>query len=189
MRLAPLREAGADAQQTRLRTRLEEQRGGVRGPFQVLLRGPELGDRLEQLATACVRESALPPRLVELALMVAARRSDAQHSWLAHLDRARLAGLDAAALDRLARGDEPGFTRQDERTLYRFADQALTRHFVDDETYAAALAEFGERALVDLTVSLGTFATLALLLNTFEVDLPAGSEPPFPDVAPTPHRA
>ncbi|MEU4659437.1 carboxymuconolactone decarboxylase family protein [Streptomyces sp. NPDC023723] len=155
----------------------------MRGPFEVLLYSPELGDRLEALSTSCMRDSALPPRLRELALLVTARRLDAQHSWLAHVDKGRAAGLGAEPLARLARGEEPGFDRRDEEVLYRFADQALTRHFVDDETYAAALAELGERALVDLVVALGTFATLALVLNTFQVDLPAGAGPAFPDVS------
>jgi 4-carboxymuconolactone decarboxylase len=169
--------------QAHLRARLEERRGGVHGPFQVLLRSPEAGGRLEELSTSCMRDSALPPRLRELTLLIVARRLDAQHSWLAHAGKGEAAGLDPAALDRLARGEEPGFTRQDERVLYRFAEQALVDHFVDDETYAAALAEFGERTLVDLVIALGTFASLALVLNTFQVDLPSEAEPPFPDVA------
>jgi len=50
-----------------------------------------------------------------------------------------------------------------------------------DETFALALAEFGEQGLVDLIGSLGNFSMLAMLLNTFQVDLQA-VEPPFPDV-------
>ncbi|MFF3501007.1 carboxymuconolactone decarboxylase family protein [Streptomyces sp. NPDC003247] len=185
MRLTPLRDESAE--QARLRTRLLRERGGVHGPFQVLLRSPTLGDPLERLSTSCLAESALPPRLRELTLLTVARLLDAQHSWLAHVGKGRAAGLDPAALDRLARGEDPGFVRRDERLLHRFVHQALTRHFVDDDTYAAARGEFGEAALVDLTVSLGTFAALALLLNVFEVDLPPDATPPFPDVTTLPH--
>ncbi|MDV9168948.1 carboxymuconolactone decarboxylase family protein [Streptomyces sp. W16] len=180
MRLAPLQELNAD--QSEFRDRLIAQRGGIHGPFEVLLRSPHLGDRMEALSTYCMRDSALPPNLRELTLLVAARRFDAQHSWNAHLGKAVAAGLDPSALDRLARGEDPRFDRADEAILHRFAVQALTVHFVDDETYAAALAEFGEAALVDLVVALGTFATLALVLNTFQVDLQPDREPPFPDV-------
>lgn len=180
MRLAPLQELNAD--QAEYRDRLTVQRGGIHGPFEVLLRSPRLGDRTEALSTYCVRDSALPPRLRELALLVAARRFDAQQSWNAHLGKAVAAGLDPAALDRVARDEDPRFERADERILRRFAVQALTDHFVDDATYAAALAEFGEPAPVDLVVALGTFATLALVLDTFQVDLRPDREPPFPDV-------
>jgi len=58
----------------------------------------------------------------------------------------------------------------------------LVEHFVDDETFAAGLAELGERGLVDLIGSLGNFSMLAMLLNTFQVDLQPDRDPPFPDV-------
>ncbi|MCI3278894.1 neutral/alkaline non-lysosomal ceramidase N-terminal domain-containing protein [Streptomyces cylindrosporus] len=170
------------AEQARLRAAITDRRGAVRGPFEALLRSPVPGGLLEELSTYCARESALPERLRELALLVVARRFDAQHSWLAHVGKAVAAGVDPAALERLARDEPPGFGRADEAVLHRFAVQALTDHFVDDDTYAAALAEFGEQGLVDLVIALGTFTTLALVLNTFQVDLPPDREPPFPDV-------
>ncbi|MFD7135814.1 hypothetical protein [Streptomyces sp. NPDC059894] len=64
MRLTPRRDESAE--QARLRARIQRQRGGVHGPFQVLLTSPALGDPLERLSTACLAESALPPRLREL---------------------------------------------------------------------------------------------------------------------------
>ncbi|WP_329577881.1 carboxymuconolactone decarboxylase family protein [Streptomyces sp. NBC_01361] len=180
MRLASLKRLNAE--QRAFQERLTTERGGAHGPFEVLLRSPLAGQRVEELATYCMRDCELPLRLLELALLIAARHCDAQHSWTAHVDQAVAAGLDRAAVERLARAEEPRFPRADEVLLYRFAQQALREHFVDDDTYGAALVEFGEQVLVDLVVSLGTFATLALLLNTFEVDLRPGVEPPFPDV-------
>ncbi|WP_406005455.1 carboxymuconolactone decarboxylase family protein [Streptomyces sp. NBC_00637] len=168
--------------QAAFRERLRARRGGVHGPFQVLLRSPALGGALEELSTSCMRQSALPPRLRELALLTVARHLDAQHSWNAHVGKAEAAGLDPDALGRLARREPPRFTRPDEEVLHRFAAQALTDHFVDDETYAAALTEFGEETLVELVLCLGTFATLALVLNTFQVDLQDDRPPPFPDL-------
>jgi hypothetical protein len=59
--------------------------------------------------------------------------------------------------------------------------EILSGHFVSDETFAAALGEFGEQGLVDLVGSLGNYSMLAMLLNAFQVDLQP-VEPPFPDV-------
>ncbi len=59
--------------------------------------------------------------------------------------------------------------------------EILRDHFVSDETFAAALGEFGEPGLVDLIGSLGNYSMLAMLLNTFQVDLQP-VEPPFRDV-------
>ena len=55
-------------------------------------------------------------------------------------------------------------------------------HFVDDATFAAGLEAFGEQGLVDLIGSLGNFSMLAMLLNTFQVELKPGATPPYPDV-------
>jgi 4-carboxymuconolactone decarboxylase len=180
MRLTPLHDLTAE--QARLEAGLTARRGGIHGPFGALLRSPRPGGLVEELSAYCARESRLPERLRELTLLVVARRFDAQHSWNAHVDKAVAAGVERAALERLARGEEPRFVRPDEELLHRFASQALLEHFVDDTTYAAALEEFGEPALVDLVISLGTFTTLALVLNTFQVDLQPDREPPFPDV-------
>lgn len=186
MRLTPPTRPAPEME--RLRDELTARRGGVRGPFQALVHSPRLCEHVEALSTYCMRDSALPPRLRELTLLIAARTFDAEHSWLAHVDKAVGAGVDRDALQRLAQGLEPAFARADEQILHRFSVRLLTDHFVDDDTYAAARAELGERALVDLVASLGTFATLAMVLNTFQVDRDSSKEPPFPDIRDFGHR-
>ncbi len=69
----------------------------------------------------------------------------------------------------------------DEQVAWRFSTEILRDHFVSDETFAAALGEFGEAGLVDLIGSLGNYSMLAMLLNAFQVDLQP-VEPPYPDV-------
>ena len=92
------------------------------------------------------------------------------------------ARLSDAEVEKLLSGlrSEP-FASRDEQVLYQFSTEILREHFVTDEIFAQALAEFGERGLVDIIGSLGNFSMLAMLLNTFQVDLQA-VEPPFPDV-------
>jgi 4-carboxymuconolactone decarboxylase len=180
MRLSPLEEL--TPAQAELAERISRRRGGVPGPFQALLRSPRLGYLVEALGTYCTSSSALPPRLRELALLVSARSLDAQHSWNAHVGAAERYGINPAAIQRLADGEEPGFPDADDDLLYRFAIAALRDHFVSDEIFAAALARFGEQGLVDLIGCLGSFTLMAMLLNAFEVNLQPGREPPFPDV-------
>jgi len=62
-----------------------------------------------------------------------------------------------------------------------FSTEILGEHFVSDATFTVALEELGEQGVVDLIGSLGNFSMLAMLLNTFQVDL-QDVEPPFPDV-------
>src|SRR5690349_7282318 len=48
-------------------------RGGVRGPFAVLLRSPELADLVQKLGEHLRFHSTLPPRLNEFAILINAR--------------------------------------------------------------------------------------------------------------------
>ena len=179
MRLPALTELSA--RQREISDRITARRGGTRGPFLVWLRSPELCERVEALGAYCRFESGLDPRIRELSLLVAARRFDAQYSWNAHVGKAAGLGISREALNRLAENKEPGFGRRDEQVAYQFSIEILRDHFVADETFAAALGEFGDRGVVDLIGSLGNFSMLAMLLNAFEVDLQP-VEPPFPDV-------
>lgn len=180
MRLPPLQ--NLSPRQAEISERITARRGGTRGPFLLWLRSPELCDRVEALGAYCRFESSLDLRLRELVLLVSARHFDAQYSWNAHVGKAVAAGVSAASIERLARGDEPEFEADDERLLYRFCTELLETHFVSDETFASALAAFDDRGLVDLVGSLGNYSMLAMLLNAFQVDLRPGDQPPFPDI-------
>jgi 4-carboxymuconolactone decarboxylase len=180
VRLAPLEQL--TERQRELSDRIAGRRGATRGPFLVWLRSPELCERVEALGAYCRFESSLPLRLRELSLLLAARHFDAQYSWNAHVDKAVEAGIARECLDRIARHEDPGFPTDDEDILYRFSTQVLVEHFVDDATFAEGLAAFGEQGLVDLIGSLGNYSMLAMLLNTFQVDLQPDRPAPFPDI-------
>jgi 4-carboxymuconolactone decarboxylase len=99
------------------------------------------------------------------------RHFDAQYSWNAHDKRAVAAGVSAESIKELANSEAPHFAHTVEQPLYSFATQILRDHFVDQETLDAAHAERGEAGLVDIIGCLGNFSMLAMLLNTFQVDL------------------
>ena len=80
----------------------------------------------------------------------------------------------------------PHFAHADEQLLYALATQILRDHFVAQETFDAALAEWGEAGLVDIIGCLGNFSMLAMLLNTFQVDLKPGDRRRSPTCAASP---
>jgi 4-carboxymuconolactone decarboxylase len=167
--------------QQEISDRISSRRGGTRGPFLVWLRSPELCEKVEALGAYCRFESALDPRLRELSLLIAARHFDAQYSWNAHIGKAADLGVSPDALAALAEHREPDFGQPDEQAVYQLSTEILAGHFVSDDTFAQALAVLGEQGVVDLIGCLGNFSMLAMLLNTFQVDLQP-VEPPFPDV-------
>src|SRR6202046_1960311 len=163
MRLPPLTEL--TPRQQEVSAAIAAKRGATRGPFLIWLRSPELAEKVDALGAYCRFDASIDERLRELSLLIAARHFDAQYSWHAH---------DKNAM--------PHFAHADEQLLYSFATQILRDHFVDQETFDAAHAEWGEAGLVDIFGCLGNFSMLAMLLNTFQVDLKPGDPEPFPDV-------
>ncbi|MFZ1910653.1 MAG: carboxymuconolactone decarboxylase family protein, partial [Burkholderiales bacterium] len=73
-RLPPLSKHDMDEAQQRVYDAIVAgPRGGVRGPFDALLRSPELADRLQKVGAFVRFESSLPAHLSELAILVTAR--------------------------------------------------------------------------------------------------------------------
>jgi 4-carboxymuconolactone decarboxylase len=180
MRLPALTEFSPRQQQ--VSDAIAAKRGATRGPFLIWLRSPELAEKVDALGAYCRFDSSINERLRELSLLIAARHFDARYSWNAHHLKAIAAGVRAEAITELAENKVPAFANADEQLLYTFASQVLGDHFVDQETFDAALAEWGEAGVVDIIGCLGNFSMLAMLLNTFEVDLKPGDPEPFPDV-------
>jgi 4-carboxymuconolactone decarboxylase len=54
---------------------------------------------------------------------------------------------------------------------------------VCDVTYARAVKQFGEQAVIDLTGAIGYYSTLAMIMNVAHTPVSEGEEPgllPFP---------
>jgi 4-carboxymuconolactone decarboxylase len=156
--------------------------GPLRGPFRIWLRNAELCDRVQNFGAHVRFDSGLPPRLVELGLMVTARHWDAQYPWSAHYDRTIAGGIPVAAIEAIASGREPEFERDDDEVFYRMCRQLLTDHFLSDDVFEAAVRHFGEEGVVEAVASVGYYTTLCMTLNAFQVDLLPDWDPPFPDV-------
>ena len=182
MRLPTLKPEELSARQHELSARIAGKRGQVRGPFLVWLHSPELCDRVEALGAYVRYDCSLSEKLREFAILITARFWDAQHSWNAHVDKAIAAGMSPQALQAIAEHRTPELTRPDELIFYTFSMQVLENHFVADDTFAAALREFGPQGVVDIIGCLGNFSMLAMCLNTFQVDLDPNRPPPYPDV-------
>jgi 4-carboxymuconolactone decarboxylase len=155
-------------------------RGVVRGPLRAALHRPELADKWQQMGELLRYRTSLAPRLSELAILITARHWDSQFEWHAHEPPAREAGLPEAVIESVRHGRRPAFTATDEAIIHDYASMLLTRHHVDDATYAEALALVGTVGIVELTALVGYYSMVAMTLNAHEIPLPEGTQPPLP---------
>jgi 4-carboxymuconolactone decarboxylase len=154
-------------------------RGGVRGPFAVLLRSPELADRVQKLGEHLRFHSSLPPRLNELAILINARFWGSTYEWYAHRPLAIKGGLAESIADDLARERRPAGMRPDETVVYEFCTALHRTHAVDDALFARAVATLGEQGVVDLIGVSGYYTLVSMVLNVAEVPLPPGAASPW----------
>ena len=156
---------------------LAGERGTTSGPFNVLLRSPELGDIAQQLGARIRFHSSLPRRLNEMAILIVAREWTAQYEWYAHKRLALEAGLKPDIVDAIAAGRRPAGMQPDEQALHTFETELLERHEVSDATFKAASDAFGERGIVDLIGLMGYYHIVSMVLNVDRYPLPDGAKP------------
>src|SRR5258708_38946575 len=95
------------AQKTMIEHLFSGERRGATGPFNVLLRSPEMGDIAQQFGASMRFKSSIPPKLNELAIIITARYWTSQYEWYAHHRAALAAGLSPAIADAVAAGKRP----------------------------------------------------------------------------------
>jgi 4-carboxymuconolactone decarboxylase len=165
------------AQRTMLQHLLQGPRGGADGPFNVLLRSPEMGDLGQQFGAATRFATTVPRKLYELAIIVTARHWTSQFEWTAHHRAALQAGISPAVADAIAEGRRPSAMPRDEEAVYNFATELLETKQVSDATFGAAKNLLGERGVVELIDVMGWYGTVSMLLNVDRYPLPEGSKP------------
>jgi 4-carboxymuconolactone decarboxylase len=154
---------------------LQDEHGALNGPFGVMLHAPGLGGPLQELGAAVRYRTRLSDRTREVAILATATATGSEFERYAHEPIGRAAGLTAAELAALRDGT---FTSTDPTEA---AGYAVCRRLLDtdprqpwsDEEYAAAADTLGSERLLELTVLVGYYRTLAQLMQVFAIGAPA----------------
>src|SRR3954470_2345371 len=156
-------------------------RGRFGGPFELLIRAPEICGLASQLGEHLRWGTSLPDRLSELAIITTARFWRAQYEWYAHAPLAKQAGVPAAAIEASRAGGMPVFEASDEKLVYRVCQELFRMQRLSDQSFSEAIAALGERGVVEIISIIGYYTLIGNTLNVFQVSLPDGEELPFPE--------
>jgi 4-carboxymuconolactone decarboxylase len=154
-------------------------RGSLIGPFAVLVRSPDLMDRVQRLGERIRFGSPLSDRLREWAVVVTAARWRQPYEWSVHAPLAVEAGIGQELVDALAAGQKPEDMKPDEAVVYDFCRQLNLEGSVSDAMFADASALLGETGVVELTTLVGYYVLLAMVLNVAGTPAKAGFDSPF----------
>ena len=159
------------------------QRGSMPGPYNVLLRSPELGNLAQQFGAHTRFNSSLPLRLNELAILMVARFWRCEFVWWAHRQIAIDSGLPAALVESVLSGRAPTGLPVDlaapEAAVFAFCHELIETRRVGDATYAALVAQFGEAGVVDLMGTMSYYTLVSMSLNVDQYPLPEGAHVEF----------
>ncbi|MCU1326950.1 MAG: hypothetical protein JWN34_2320 [Bryobacterales bacterium] len=158
---------------------IKQTRSGLTGPFNSMLRSPEMSQGLMDLYLYFRYKTGLSRSQVELAILITGREWSAPFEWYMHYPIAVQEGLSEDLLAQLREGKRPANMKPDEATVYDFSTELLRTHKVSDPIYQKALTLLGEKNLVDLTSLVTTYVTYAALLNVNQLPLPPGSGPRY----------
>jgi 4-carboxymuconolactone decarboxylase len=161
----PPRETWTAAQSEAAKELVAGPRGGVIGPFKPLMYSPDLMARVQKTGEYLRYNTGLDKRLTELAILIVAHHWGQPVEWNIHYPIALQAEVKQADADAIAAGSAPQMLDAEQTLVYDFCRQVLTHKAVDDDCYAALLAAFGERGVVDLTSLCGYYSLLAMVMN------------------------
>ena len=155
-------------------------RSPVSGPFIVTLNSsPDLAARIAHLghffhARGQGDESIVPIRARSFISLIGSRALDAPYEWSAWVNWSLEAGIPQETVDAIREGRTPSKLTAEETLINDFCSQLISgNHRVSEATYRAALERYGTQGLVELVVTLGYFALIALPLNAFESEMTA----------------
>lgn len=160
-----------------------EGRGGVppTSPFALLCHIPEMARRLEDLRQYLRNEPSLAQDLQELAMLITARENDCLYIWNAHAAAARRAGLRDDIVDNLRDKKELTDLTPEQSLVVNLAREFFRTRKVSQETFEAGMSLLGLRGFMTLVNLMGTYAVLAINMNTWDLELPPGAtERPLP---------
>lgn len=140
-------------------------RGFLTGSYQPILRSPGLMRPLDQVGEYVRFKCKLDLRINEMAAVMAARHWTQQYEWEAHCRWGRKFGVRQSIIDAVAEGRRPDQMARDEAVVYDFFTELFANNSVSDPTYARAVAEFGERGVIDLLGVVGYYTMLAMVMN------------------------
>ena len=173
-RIAPLDLDRLDADQAAALAPVRDGKLGALDIFRTLAHAPKaLTAFLGWGSYILSRRNALPPRERELAILRTGFNCGAGYEWTQHRAIGLEAGLSEAEIVAIKAGPEEALWSAIDRAILTACDE-LTRDFhVGDATWAA-LAPLGDKARMDLVMTVGQYTQVSMMLNSFGVQLDPG---------------
>lgn len=150
-------------------------RGGIQGPFTMLLHAPQLAHHLVNVGGYIRFEGSLDMRVRVLAAMVVAREFEAAYVWGAQTGSARRQNVPESTIAAIRDNHSNGVPPEDAQII-DFTRALLRKHRVDQALFDAVRKRFGDEQLVELTGTIGYYTMLGMTVNACELEARPGAD-------------
>lgn len=142
--------------------------------IQLCAHHPQLATLFLSYSQYFLHEALLPPRLREIVVLRIAWLRRCDYEWARHVEMAREYGLGPEHAEAVKEGSEHPVWSELERYALRAVDQLAETSNLDDVVWHALAAEFGHAELLELLFLIGTYTTLAWVMNATGLKLEPG---------------
>jgi 4-carboxymuconolactone decarboxylase len=132
----------------------------------LLARHPRLGGAWLSLSGVLLDDSSLAVRDRELLILRVGHRTDNRYLWSQHLAMGAEAGLGPDDLRALGAGPATDHWSERDLHLVDAVDELIDQQALSDETWRGLRAFFDEQQLLELLFLVGSYACLAMVLNS-----------------------
>ncbi len=136
-----------------------------------LSNSPKLAKRVFPLGDYFMHESALDPRLRELAVLTLMQRLNCNYGFVRHISIAERTGISRAQIDNISSYQTSSLFNDDDKRIIKYAEDLTLKGQVDDTLFREIEGKIGRQNLVDLTGAIAFWNMMARNLNALQVDL------------------
>ncbi len=137
----------------------------------IMAHHPALMKAWMPLRNHIVSNSTLSARQRELLILRTAHNCHADYEWQHHVERGRAAGLTSVEIERVKHGADAVGWPAAAAALLQAADDCHSGFRIQKKTLAALEGLYSEQQQLDITVTVGLYITLALIIRTYDVPL------------------
>ena len=150
-------------------------RGGIQGPFKMLLHCPKLAGRVAPLGAYVRFEGKLDKRVRVLAAMTAAREFDAVYVWGAQTGAARRMNVPETTITAIREKHSRGLAPEDAE-IVDFTRELIHKHRAPAARIESLRKRFGDEQFIELTGTIGYYSMLTFTVNACELEAGEGAE-------------
>jgi 4-carboxymuconolactone decarboxylase len=143
--------------------------------FRMMGHAGELVDGFTKLGTQILNFTTLDPVLREIAIVRVGVLSKASYEVYQHEAISRRLGMSDAMIKGIHEGPSAAVFDDLQRLVMAYADDIVANVRASDATFNPVRERLGDKALQELTITIGYYMMVSRFLETFDVDIEEGA--------------